>query len=207
MRGQVAVVLVLCGCGGSVEHHDASGGGGTDGAAGEAGDGRSGGRTVSASRDPKCPEPIPEAGHACQEEAFCEYAALDRPTYCATAVSCENQGGVPRWVVTEHDSSCGIRAENCPPSFDSAPGVACSDGLMCDYPEGQCECEDCADGSRRWVCRPSRDACSDGALIGDACTTNAGMTCGGCWTQPPMTCSGGYWELSPPIPCPLIICQ
>lgn len=95
----------------------------------------------------------------------------------------------------------------CPAAYESAGN--CTIGLVCNYPQGRCECADYCGGAAppegdhsHWVCRPKLDnGCPDSPPTpGGSCSIPTSCDYGPCCVQT-FTCTGGSWKGGAPV-CP-----
>jgi hypothetical protein len=163
-----------------------------------------------------CPFQLPLAGHACSPNGLaCEYGnspvqACDRVATCAQSLW-QIQG-----LSTSANCGAGI-GPMCPASFASVPqNTHCGNyGLVCDYPQGRCECAVTggpvpvdASAAARWLCQdPTPASCPiPRAPLGSACTqAQQGLSCdyGACFILGGTAelCASGLWKQTF-VPCP-----
>jgi hypothetical protein len=208
MKTRSSLVLVaLLACGGTaVEGGD--GGDASTGNDGTVGDAAStdSGSTDSGSADaglsPACPSSAPDGGQACTSQVSCEYGTSNDPL-CNTLYGCNGQV----WSELYSGLVCdytGTNDPSCPATYAQATGVCVNSNIVCEYPEGRCECvAGCGgpppppDAGDHWICTKASTGCPDprgAAKIGAVCNT-PGQQCtyGACCSGATQTCTGGIW--------------
>jgi hypothetical protein len=135
----------------------------------------------------------------------CEYGASNDPL-CNTTYECNGT----TWNKGYDGSQCGFTGTNppgCPATYaEAAQHGTCASNLLCEYPEGRCECVlGCGgpppppDAGMAWICTQTSAGCPSprgDAKLGAACTT-PGLSCsyGACCSGANQTCSdAGYWQ-------------
>lgn len=229
-----SVLLLLVACGGATVGSGRTDGGGDDGGgASSSGAGGSSGGTSSGSSGGAsggsssgsggssggpgpgpCPSSVPAPGGACSSHGVeCEYGGSGVQG-CDTIATCSSNGV---WGVQGPTlSDCGTHAAGCPATYAAVPqGTSCSaNGLVCDYPQGRCECASgggpirLVDGSVAidWFCQNPGTGCPPRRpALGSACTmANQSCDYGSCTVEggTAVSCSNGVWQMAF-VGCPL----
>jgi hypothetical protein len=217
------------GSGGSSGSGSASGSGGSTGSGstgssgassggGSSGGGSSGGGCVAGcdgGGPSPCPAKLPTAGGSCSQAGLeCEYGANPVQS-CNFLATCTQS----LWQIQSPSSSANCSTSpgpSCPSSFSSVPqGSHCGSlyGLICNYPQGRCECTVSgglvpldASAVATWQCQDPSGGCPiPRAPLGSACTQpNLNCDYGACYIQggSAETCTNGVWRQSF-VACPL----
>lgn len=212
------------GSGGSSGSGSASGSGGSSGSGSSGSSGASSGGSSSGGQcgagcdgggPSPCPAKLPAAGSSCSQAGLeCEYGA--NPVQSCNFVATCTQS---LWQIQSPSSSTNCSTSpgpSCPSSFSSVPqGSHCGSlyGLICNYPQGRCECTVSgglvpldASAVATWQCQNPGGGCPiPRAPLGSACTQpNLNCDYGACYIQggSAETCTNGVWKQSF-VACPL----
>jgi hypothetical protein len=197
-----------------------SGSGSGSSSGGSSGGGSSGGRCdagcVDGGGPSPCPAHLPPVGTSCSQAGLeCEYGTNPVQS-CDFVATCTQS----IWQIQSPSTSanCSISpAPTCPSSFSSVPqGSHCGSlyGLICNYPQGRCECTVSgglvpldASAVATWQCQDPSVGCPiPRAPLGSACTQpNLNCDYGACFIQggSAETCTNGVWKQSF-VACPAV---